>query len=348
MEAYCNRVHPSLEYALLFFVAAGISLVTVPLAARAAYLIGAVAVPRARDVHTDQTPRLGGLAIFSGFVAAVLAARALPTLRTAFTQDNSMAATVGGVAILVLLGVLDDRFQLGSLVKLAGQVLAATIAFAFGGLAPGAVYVPGLGVLFLNETQGLVLGVIAAVVIINAVNFIDGLDGLAGGVMMLSALFIFANCYRLAQMNYLDVTATPSILAAALAGALLGFLAHNFPPASIFMGDTGSMMSGLILTLALVGSVARIAPDQLANPHSIVPVYAIGPLLIFAAFAFPLIDMVLAIVRRISRRTSIFAPDKQHLHHWLLNKFDGSMRRTVVFTYGIVAVLCTTMFLVMQ
>ena len=326
--------HPSLEYALVFLMATVGSLLLTPIARRIALHWGAVAHPRDRDVHAVDTPRLGGLALLGGFSVAMLVAHELPTLHRTFTQGSEVGGVLMAGVILCTLGVLDDRYELDSLTKLAGQVVAAGVMVLFGGVQlliislpweeQNSAWIPGPDV-------GVPLTVLLVVLTINAVNFIDGLDGLAAGVTGIAALAFFAFSYHLAQISTsYDVAAAPTLLAAGLAGTCIGFLPHNFSPARIFMGDSGSMLVGLILSAVAVGASSQNDPTQLGGYVSLPLVLCL--LVPFSVMALPLADLVLAVLRRLRRRRSPFAPDKQHLHHRLM-QIGHSHREAVLILY---------------
>jgi UDP-GlcNAc:undecaprenyl-phosphate/decaprenyl-phosphate GlcNAc-1-phosphate transferase len=325
-------VHPSLEYALVWCVAAAGVLLLTPLARLLATRWGAIATPRDRDVHAFAIPRLGGVAIYAGFGLAILVAHSLPTLRSTFTADNQILGVMVAGAVLLVLGMLDDRYELDSLTKLAGQVLASGIMVVYGGVQFTAIYLPfGPGFVSLGLDVGFPVTVLFTVVTINALNFIDGLDGLAAGVSAITALAFFAYAYHLADLGYTDVTSSALLLSAALAGACVGFLFHNFAPARIFMGDSGSMFVGLVLSACAASAVAQTDPQTYGTALGALPLYV--PLLTFLfVLALPFVDLLLAIVRRVSRGESPFKPDKQHLHHRLLQR-GHSHRRAVLMLY---------------
>ena len=325
-------MHPSLEYALVWCVAAAGVIMLTPLARLLAQRWGAIARPRERDVHAFAIPRLGGVAIYAGFGLAVLVAHALPTLRSTFTADNQIAGVMAAGAVLLVLGMLDDRYELDSLTKLTGQVLASGVMVIYGGVQFTALYLPfGPGVTTFGLDVGFPVTVLFTVVMINALNFIDGLDGLAAGVSAITALSFFAYAYHLADTGRTDVTSAPLLLSAALAGACVGFLVHNFAPARIFMGDSGSMFVGLVLSASAASAVAQSDPYSYGTAVGAFPLYVPLLTLVFV-LALPFIDLLLAIVRRVSRGESPFKPDKQHLHHRLLQR-GHSHRRAVLMLY---------------
>ena len=326
--------HPSLEYALVFLIAAVGSFMLTPIARRIALLWGAVARPRDRDVHAVDTPRLGGVALLGGLGVAVLIAHQLPTLHRTFTNGSEVSGVLMAGVILCALGVLDDKYELDSLTKLAGQVTAAGVMVLFGGVQLLFISLPWSArnhTWIVGPDIGVPLTVLLTVLAINAVNFIDGLDGLAAGVTGIAALAFFAFSYHLAQVSTIyDVAAAPTLLAAALAGTCFGFLPHNFSPARVFMGDSGSMLVGLVLSAVAVTASSRADPVQLGGYVSL-PL-ALCMLIPFSVMAIPLADLCLAVLRRLRRRRSPFAPDKEHLHHRLM-EIGHSHREAVLILY---------------
>jgi UDP-GlcNAc:undecaprenyl-phosphate GlcNAc-1-phosphate transferase len=322
-------VHPSLEYALICCVAAAGSYLLTPIARRLAIYWGAVARPRDRDVHAVATPRLGGLALFAGFAMAIVLAHQLPTLRATFANWDIDWVLVAG-AIICAIGVLDDKYELDSVTKLAGQVVATGVMVTKGGVQLSAVYLPGAGTVSLGRDVAIPVTILLTVLTINAMNFIDGLDGLAAGVTAIGAIAFFAFAYHLAAVNYIDVANTPTLLTAALAGTCIGFLPHNFSPARIFMGDSGSMLVGLVLSAA--GTTAATGADPQSFGHLLGALPLALPLLPIAVLAVPFVDLVLAIIRRVRRGQSPFAPDKEHLHHRML-EIGHTHRRAVLLLY---------------
>ncbi|MGO4614549.1 glycosyltransferase family 4 protein [Nocardia sp. 2YAB30] len=299
---------------------------------------GAVAVPRDRDVHVKPIPRMGGVGMYIGVVAAVLFAHQLPALRSGFDyKPNIPVAVLVASTLIVLVGIVDDRWGLDALTKFAGQVTAAGV-MAVMGLGWYVIYNPFSNTtVVLDGLQGGLVTVAVTVTLINAMNFVDGLDGLAAGLGLIAALAVFVFCLGLMNEQGGSVdTYPPSLLAAALAGACLGFLPHNFQPARIFMGDSGSMLIGLMLAAVSTGASGRI-PLQGYGPRDIVGL--LSPLLLVGAVMFiPVLDMLLAIVRRVRAGVSFSTPDKMHLHHRLL-QIGHSHRRVVLVIYLWVGVL---------
>jgi UDP-GlcNAc:undecaprenyl-phosphate GlcNAc-1-phosphate transferase len=331
--------HPSLEYLMVAGVAAGGSYIFTPIARAIAIRIEAVAKPRDRDVHAVATPRMGGVALFVGFTLAVFVAAQLPTLRSSFHNGPVLPWIVVAAGLICLIGVIDDKYELDSLTKLAGQVLATGIMVTVGGVQLEFIYLPwgNDGTLTLSSNIAIPLTILLTVLTINAVNFIDGLDGLAAGVVAIGAVAFFLYSYRLAQHDFANVAGPPTLICAAVAGTCLGFLPYNFFPARIFMGDSGSMLVGLMLSAAATTATTNVDTQGITGPADSLPLLL--PLLLsLAVLAIPFIDLLLAVVRRLGKGRSPFAPDKQHLHHRLL-ELGHSHRRAVLLMYFWAALL---------
>ncbi|MEU8797484.1 MraY family glycosyltransferase [Spirillospora sp. NPDC048819] len=326
------------EYLLTILVAALVAYLLTPLVRRFAVWFGAQAVPRDRDVHVIPTPRLGGLAMFGGMVAALVVATGLPEMRKVLADgDVSVAKALllsGG--LIVLIGIADDRWEVDALTKFAGQVSAAGI-FIMQGIQIYVIPLPTGESLSLPPAYGVPLTVLVVVATINAVNFIDGLDGLAAGVVGIAALALFSYAYLLSRTNGLTTLTAATLIAAVLFGMCAGFLPHNFSPAKIFMGDTGSMLIGLLLSASTIMLTGQFDPAILAN--GLFPFF-VPVLLIPAVAAVPFIDMLLAVWRRTNQGRSPFSPDKQHLHHRLL-ELGHSTRRAVLIMYFWVGLLAS-------
>ena len=324
------------EYLLVFLVAAATTYLLTVVAREIALRTGAVAKVRDRDVHAVPIPYLGGLAMLGGLVAAYAVARQLPFLSRSdpFVFRDAGVVLIAG-ALICAVGVLDDLFELDALTKLGGQVLAAGFLIAFG---IQYIFFPGAdGVqITIDSAQGALLTGVVVVATVNAVNFVDGLDGLAAGIVGIGATAFFLYCYQLASINDLTLATTGALLSAALAGACAGFLPHNFHQARLFMGDSGSMLIGLVLSASTVTLTGQFSPDQFSEGSggtaaSLLP--TLLPLLLpVSILIVPMLDLVMAIVRRTRAGRSPFAPDKQHLHHRLL-EIGHSQRRAVLIMY---------------
>ena len=339
-NGYAAAGLPVREYLLVALISAVITFLSTGLVRVFAIRVGAVAYPRSRDVHVVPIPRMGGLAMYLGVCGGILLANALPVLRRAFEFTLDPVAVLIGGGLIVLLGMLDDRFELDSLTKLAGQTTSAGILVLFG-ISWYVFWVPWGGdegsVLVLDQNQGGLLTILLAVGLINAMNFVDGLDGLAAGIGMIAAAATLAFSLHLLDQSGGDINNyPPALIAATLAGACLGFLPHNFQPARIFMGDTGSMLIGLMLAAASTSASFRANPSLWGATETIA---ILSPLLIVAAVLFvPFLDLLMAIVRRTRRGESPFSPDKMHLHHRLI-AFGHSQRRAVLLIYMWVGVI---------
>ncbi|WP_086821468.1 MraY family glycosyltransferase, partial [Allokutzneria sp. NRRL B-24872] len=246
---------PVREFFLVLLVSTAVTFLLTGLVRQLAFKVGAVAYPRKRDVHAQPKPRMGGVAMFGGVLAGMLLALHLPVLRNSFTISSEVIGVAIAGAVIVLVGALDDRFELDSLTKLAGQVTSAGLLVLFG-VQWFLFWVPwggtktGMGqLIILDGDQGALLTVLLAVTMINALNMVDGLDGLAAGIGMIAAL---ATCaFTMVLIAGKGSNAYPAaLMAATLAGACVGFLPHNFQPSRIFMGDSGSMLIGLMLAAA--------------------------------------------------------------------------------------------------
>lgn len=324
------------EYLTIFLVAAVITYLLGVVAREVALRTGAVAKVRDRDVHAVPIPYFGGVAMLGGLGAAYLVAHRLPFLSLSDRQvfhDSSVVLTGG--AMICLLGVLDDLFDLDALTKLGGQVLAAGF-LVVNQVQYFSFQLPGRGQFSLTSAQSALLSVVVVVATVNAVNFVDGLDGLAAGVVGIGAVAFFAFAYKLADANKETLAISAALLCAALGGACVGFLPHNFFPARIFMGDSGSMLIGLVLSgsaLTLTGQFADVDMTQGAagSQASLLP--TLLPIVLpISILVVPFADLVLAVIRRTRAGRSPFAADKQHLHHRLL-EIGHSHRRAVLIMW---------------
>jgi UDP-GlcNAc:undecaprenyl-phosphate GlcNAc-1-phosphate transferase len=332
-------VLPIREYLLAGLTAAVITFLLVGPVRVLALRLGAVAWPRGRDVHVTPTPRWGGLAMLGGVLAGVGMAYQLPALRLAFDNNPyEILGIMGAAVLLAIVGALDDRYELDALTKFAGQTTAAGVLLLVG-VQWTVFYVPwgggGTGfsgsLLVLGQEQGVLLTVLVTVALVNAMNFVDGLDGLAAGIGMIAAGATGLFAIGLVQRVGNDPAAySPALIAAVLAGACLGFLPHNFNPARIFMGDSGSMLIGLLLAAATTSASAKISITS-TDGTDVLALFA--PLIVLGAVVFlPLLDLLMAVVRRTRKGMSPFSPDKMHLHHRLL-EIGHSHRRAVLLIY---------------
>jgi UDP-GlcNAc:undecaprenyl-phosphate GlcNAc-1-phosphate transferase len=336
---------PIREYLLAGLTAAVVTFLLTGLVRVLALKLGAVAWPRGRDVHVTPTPRWGGLAMLGGVLGGIGLAAQLPALRLAFDYSTDVQGVLLAALLIVAVGALDDRFELDALTKFAGQITAAGVLILFG-VQWSVFWIPwgggGSGIsgslLVLGPEQGVLLTMLITVALVNAMNFVDGLDGLAAGLGLISAAATGVFAIGLVQQNGNDATAyPPALLASVLAGACLGFLPHNFNPARIFMGDSGSMLIGLMLSAVTTSASGKLAISTTTDGSDILALLA--PVIVLAAVVFvPLLDLLMAVVRRTRAGMSPFAPDKMHLHHRLL-EIGHSHRRAVLLIYLWAAVL---------
>ncbi|MFJ4829991.1 MraY family glycosyltransferase [Streptomyces sp. NPDC088747] len=326
------------EYLLTLCVTAAVTYLLTGPVRKFAIVAGAMPEIRARDVHREPTPRLGGIAMFFGLCAGLLVADHLENLSDVFANSNEPRALLSGAALIWLIGVLDDKFEIDALIKLGGQMIAAGV-MVVQGLTILWLPIPGVGLVALTQWQGTLLTVALVVITINAVNFVDGLDGLAAGVVCIASAAFFLYAYRIWYSYGIEAAAPATLFAAILMGMCLGFLPHNMHPARIFMGDSGSMLIGLVLAGGAISITGQIDPDVMNlfsgsernTVHQTVPVF-IPLLLPLTIIAIPAADLVLAIVRRTWRGQSPFAADRGHLHHRLL-EVGHSHSRAVMIMY---------------
>ena len=324
------------EYLLTLFVTAAVTYLLTGPVRKFAIAAGAMPPIRDRDVHREPTPRLGGIAMFGGLCAGLLVAAHLSNLGDVFTLSNEPRALLSGAALIWLLGVLDDKWGVDALIKLGVQMIAAGV-MVLQGLTILWLPVPGVGTVALTPIQSTLLTVALVVITINAVNFVDGLDGLAAGMVCIASIAFFMYAYRIWYGHGIEAAAPATLFAAILMGMCLGFLPHNMHPARIFMGDSGSMLIGLVLAAGAISITGQVDPDSLfggserSTVHQMVPVYM--PLLLpMTMIAIPAADLVLAVVRRTWKGQSPFAADRGHLHHRLL-EIGHSHARAVWIMY---------------
>ncbi|MFS0469036.1 MraY family glycosyltransferase [Corynebacterium striatum] len=324
---------PLREIALVILVAATFTYLATGLVRSFLVRTGRVAEIRLRDSHSQPTPQMGGVAMFTGFAAAVFIAGQFPALTRGFMPVTPEMNAVLWVALaIVLVGVIDDLVELSAVVKLVGQLLAAGIMSGLG-LTWTLLFIPlgdGTTVL-LDQIQGTLLTTFFTVLLINAMNFVDGLDGLAAGLGLIAGAAILVFSLTVLHDQGGAVSAyPPAIIAAALVGICAGFLPHNFEPSRIFMGDSGSMLIGLLLAAASTSASGKI---NMSLYGTVDMVALASPFIVVAAAVFiPVLDLVWAVIRRLSQGRSPFSADKAHIHHRLLS-LGHTHRRTVLVLY---------------
>ncbi len=319
------------EYLVTVLLAAIITYLITPLVRDLAIKSGAVTQIRARDVHSQLTPRWGGLAMWFAMALTLVIVNYLPLVHKSFGPDATGIFLSG--TFILFLGLVDDRFDLDPITKFAGQALAAGILLIYG---VQILWLPINGITALPTNIGQLLTVLFVMVVINAINFVDGLDGLATGIVMICAASFFAFSYLLAVINGFNRAGAPSLITAVVIGLCLGFLPHNFYPAQIFMGDSGAMFLGLLISasaITLTGQVDASAITEENGGTALLPL-----LLPFTILAIPLLDFVMAILRRVKAGRSPFTADREHLHHRIM-RMGISQQRTTIILY-----LWTAMF----
>lgn len=324
---------PLRELGLVLLVAAAITYLSTGVVRSYLVRTGRVAEIRLRDSHSQPTPQLGGVAMFAGLIAAVYLAAQLPALTRGFMPVTpEMTAVMWAAVAIVIVGVVDDLWELSAMVKLVGQLVSAAILGMLG-LSWTLLFIPvgGGTTVVLDQIQSTLLTIFFTVLLINAINFVDGLDGLAAGLGMIagSAILIFSLTVLHDQGGAVSAY-PPAIISAALVGVCAGFLPHNFEPSRIFMGDSGAMLIGLLLAAASTSASGKINMSLYGTADIIA---LMSPIIVVAAAVFvPVLDLVWAVVRRVSHGRSPFAADKLHIHHRLLS-LGHTHRRTVLVLY---------------
>jgi UDP-GlcNAc:undecaprenyl-phosphate/decaprenyl-phosphate GlcNAc-1-phosphate transferase len=288
---------------------------------------------RERDVHTRPTPRLGGVAMFFGIVVAFAAASQIPQLSLVFADPGQVLGLLGAALIIVLIGVADDIWDLDWMTKLAGQIIAAGL-LAWQGVQISTLPIGGQTI--VSPYISLTITIFAVVLVMNAINFIDGLDGLVAGVALISNSVFFVYAYLLqaqAQTEYFNLA---SLTTAVLIGACIGFLPLNFHPAKLFMGDAGALLVGLLMAASAISVTGQVDPGTLTQPDRFNAYFlpAFIPILLpFAILIVPLLDFGLAVIRRLRAGKSPFTADRMHLHHRLLDMGHSHLHAVLIF-YG--------------
>ncbi|AND16859.1 MraY family glycosyltransferase [Rathayibacter tritici] len=299
---------------------------------------------RVRDMHTRPTPRLGGIAMFLGILVGFGVASQLPYFRLVFANPEPILAILGASLLIVLIGVADDIWDLDWTTKLAGQLIAAGL-IAWKGVQIVSLPIGGLTV--GSPWMSLIITVLAIVLVTNALNFIDGLDGLVAGVALIANGVFFLYSYLLVQQTSpTDYFNLASLIAVVLVGACAGFLPINWRPARMFMGDSGALLVGMLMATSAIAVTGQIDPAQLAAKE-LLPAF-IPIILPFAILVVPLMDFGLAVIRRLRAGKSPFSADRKHLHHRLLDMGHSHLHAVLIF-YGwtaVVAVSCLLMFVV--
>lgn len=313
-------------YLLIGLIALTSTYVLTPLIRRIAIRVGAVTKFRARDVHTTPTPRMGGIAMLLGLLTSIIFAWSTDFLKPIFDSDVQLFPILIGAVVISFLGALDDIFDLDWMLRLGIQIAIASFV-CYNGVQ--LISFPIFGLTVTSYRTSFILSVLVIVAVMNAVNFIDGLDGLASGVIMISsgAFFLFSYLLNLDLNSY---SSTAALLSIGTSGICAGFLFHNFKPAVLFMGDSGSMLLGYLIACSSIIVTGRM--DVSSTILDSIPAFM--PILIpFMILILPFLDMITAILRRLIRRQSPFEPDKEHIHHKMLS-IGHSQISTVLILWG--------------
>lgn len=314
-----------LSYALVVLASAVTTAALVPLWARLARRLGAVAEPGERMIHLRSTPLMGGGAMFCGLLAGIAVASLVGEFDEVFSSPTDIIGVIAAATTIFVSGAVDDAREVSAPAKLAGMVLAGSILALFG-ISIVNLPLPFIGFTVLSPDLAALVTVIWVVVMANAVNLIDGLDGLAAGVMAIASGAFLVYSLKLESIDALFQGNIGPLVAAVTLGACLGFLPWNFHPARVFMGDSGALLLGLMLAASSI-AVGGSSDESFTGQSWFFFAPLVIPLLILGV---PLIDMLFAVLRRATRRSGLATADKDHLHHRLLRLGHGHRRSVLI------------------
>lgn len=313
-----------MDYVAIIAIAAVVTYLGTFLVRKLSPTFGFVVKPGGRMIHTRATPTLGGVAMFGGFIVAIVVAQLFGVFSPVFSSSSEPIGVALGGLVIVVVGALDDIFDVSAPAKLAGQILSSSVLWIFG-VTMFWFKLPFAGVVVLSASITPLLTALWVVAMENAVNLIDGLDGLAAGIVAIASLAFGIYSLKLQSLGQLPTTSLGPLVAFATFGICIGFLPHNIHQAKVFMGDTGAMFLGLLMaaSTSVVGGRTSNVADQ--------TFFFFAPLAIpFVILGVPMVDMAFAVVRRTARRTSVSSPDKEHLHHRLMQMGHGHARSVVI------------------
>ncbi|MEX1217078.1 MAG: MraY family glycosyltransferase [Acidimicrobiales bacterium] len=292
---------------------------------RLAFRIGAVVRPDARHVHERSTPTLGGVAMLLGVLVGMFTAWCLGSFDAVFSGSTEPLGLVIAAIVIAGVGIIDDLREVSAPAKIAGIVLASSV-LVISGISILVFRIPFAGVFVLSTDWSYLLSVVWVVGMANAINLIDGLDGLAGGIVAIAAGTFFLYAYELGGEGLLAAGNVGPLVAIVALGACIGFLPHNVHPAKIFMGDSGALLLGLLMAASTM-----VVGGRLDRPYSGSSFFFFAPLLIpLVILGVPVVDTLFAIVRRARSRTGISTADKGHLHHRLMDLGHGHRRSVFI------------------
>ena len=320
-------------YLILFLVAAGTTFALTPVVRRLSTRLGAIDQPSERKIHSSPTPTMGGLAMWVGFLLAMVVSRFLPFFESMNLTAPEPLAAVITCTLMTGLGVIDDRRGTSALAKLTAQIFIAGILVLLG-VQLAYFVLPGEGLAVLGTDEAVPLTILWVIVAVNAINLVDGLDGLAAGMVAIAAGTFFV--YLVAGGDTSDAASSAAMLSVITVGICVGFLPWNFHPAKIFMGDTGSMLLGMLVAIATIAGVGRNPVPPVRGEVAVIALPLLVPLLVLA---IPFLDVLLAIVRRTRKGLGIAHADKEHIFHRLMDIGHGH-RQTVLLMYLWTALFC--------
>lgn len=302
---------------------------------------------RERDVHTTPKPRIGGVAMYLGILAAFALSSRVPYFSIIWNDPAVIWSILGAATLIVIIGVADDLWDLDWMIKLGAQFLAAGIVVGFGGVQIFAI--PFGGQIVFSSWVSFALSVLAIVIVMNAVNFIDGLDGLVAGVALIANAVFFVYTYLVARDTGASTySSLASFIAVALVAVCLGFLPLNWNPSKLFMGDSGALLIGLLMAVAAIVFTGNLDPALLGDNDVFGRSQLLGafiPILLpVVVVLLPLLDFGMAVIRRMGQGKSPFSPDRKHLHHRMLD-MGHSDRAAVLIFYAWTAVVSTGVLL---
>lgn len=289
---------------------------------------------RERDVHTTPKPRIGGVAMYLGVLAAFALSSQIPFFGVIWSDPAAVWSILGAATLIVIVGVADDLWDLDWMIKLGAQFVAAGIIVGLGGIQIFAI--PFGGQIVVSSWVSFSLSVFAIVIVMNAVNFVDGLDGLVAGVALIANLVFFVYTYFVARdqgaASYANLA---SLLAVVIIGICIGFLPLNWNPSKLFMGDSGALLIGLLMATSAIYVTGTLDPHVLGDNDVFGRSQLLGaflPILLpVVVVLLPLLDFGMAIVRRMGKGQSPFSPDRKHLHHRMLDMGHSDRAAVLVF-----------------
>jgi UDP-GlcNAc:undecaprenyl-phosphate/decaprenyl-phosphate GlcNAc-1-phosphate transferase len=316
-----------IAYLWVFLVAAGATLLATPVVRLIAIRVGGIDQPSDRKVHPKATPTMGGLAMWFGLLAGLALSRRLPFFGAMNQGSSEPLAALVTCTLFVVLGAVDDLKGIRALTKLTGQIFIAGVLILMG-IQIVYLYFPGqVGIVYVGPDLAVPYTILWVVAIVNAVNLVDGLDGLAAGMVAIAAGSFFV--YMVRTPSLFGEASAAALLSCITAGVCVGFLPWNFHPARIFMGDTGAMLLGMLVAVSTLSGVARNPLPPSGGEFAVIFIPIAVPLLVLAV---PLLDVLLAVTRRMRRGIGIAQADKEHIHHRLLEIGHG-YRQAVLLMY---------------